>query len=274
MNGNRMIHKYSGETGLGIGFKAGKVTNASINRAKKKLKPLLVLNSRLVSNSHVLATAIFRKATNLGVFGKWVSKNQPSSFQVLSAEQELKYNFQAIRLSFQELSDFLAFDIGGGSTEFISFKDNHYHGKSVGLGLRLLKETCNTHQERLGLFQKELDKVRFKAQGKLIGIGLTASYLSLVVKRIKHYIPSLVHKSCISKIELEELKETIWSKDDDQNSHKTLLGYLMEPHNLEILALSVDFILLILDKFAASEFVVCDYGIAYGYTASWKDLKH
>ncbi|MDZ4122144.1 MAG: hypothetical protein U1C33_06955, partial [Candidatus Cloacimonadaceae bacterium] len=93
----------------------------------------------------------------------------------------------------------------------------------------------------------------------VVGIGLTVYYLAVVIKKCWNWTDDM-RGVVISRQELETLSEAISQRDIPQYQ-----PWLIEPSNADILQISIGFIIQILDKIHASEFIVCRYGISLGF---------
>lgn len=74
----------------------------------------------------------------------------------------------------------------------------------------------------------------------------------------------MIHGAKISRQELEDTRIELESGDASE-----LMRFAMERQSPSFINLSTMFYTLLLDKFGASEFVVCQYGISTGYNL-WK----
>ena len=107
----------------------------------------------------------------------------------LTGYQEAAYDYIGTRFSYPDVRDGIAFDVGGGSTELISFRDSKpVDAVSFHLGCVRLSHLPLDTQE----CAKELHKIRKEypslntASKDLIGIGGTMRYAGLVCNDLYH----------------------------------------------------------------------------------------
>lgn len=266
MSDTSILHSVHAHTGLGIGYKDNKIAKASMDRAKKAISTILEVDKKISHCTNILGTSISREAKNSAKLSEWIAKRYKHSFQIISEQDEIKYNHLAVQASIPNVKEYLAFDIGGGSTEFFNEKAE---GISIPLGLMKLKNMYDYHEDRVSAINLAIDKALTipAIPISIIGIGLTVTYLAMIVqKKIKW--DKAIHNTCIKRQELMKIRDSILKADATE-----YLPYMYEPWNLDILLLSIDFIILILDKNHASEFIVCEYGISLGYNYAKKKSK-
>ena len=265
-----VVHKHHFTTGLAKGYVEGLLAHDSIKNTKAILKEVLDFNKELGISTHVIATSISREARNIDKLSGWLEKTYQLKYNIISERQEIDYNFAAIRSSIDGIEDFIGFDIGGGSTEFICCDNGKQTiGESLDIGLMKLINCYSDKALRIQTINKALEKLSISPSPphRIIGIGLTMAYITLIVKKINKYDPSQVHGQTIRRTELMQLKASLELSDISE-----IQMYMVEPNSREILALSVEFVILILDKYGASEIIVCDYGISLGYI-KWNEKK-
>ncbi len=265
--GNTVIHKSYYTTGLGAGFKHETLKASSISQAKKTLATVLEFSLHLCSRTSIIATSISREAKNITLLSDWVNKKYDLEYTVISEAEEIALNKLAVESSMPNLGEFIAFDIGGGSTELIRSKGN---SSSIALGLLKLRNCYKTHDERVKAIKDALNTVseNYLTPPNVVGIGLTVMFLAMIIRR-RRYWTSDLHNSLIRKRDLVLLNQSIINGESAK-----FLPYVQEPFNLDILQLSIEFIILILDKIAVSEFLVCEYGISLGYIYDKKKNKN
>ncbi len=141
-----------------------------------------------------------------------VSALQETGFEVfpLSGYEEAYYDYRGACLSWPELNDGIAFDVGGGSTELISFRNGEcvdavsFHLGCVRLAhLPLDTEACETEIRKMQAMYPSLDtKVK-----TLVGIGGTVRAAALAASAIYGT------KNIVKTEQFKELFEKIRNKD-------------------------------------------------------------
>lgn len=265
---NRVIHRAHVTTGLGIGFTGGLLNRGSIRNTKHSIEALMTIDSYIESRKSLLATGVCRHAENAGDVLLWATKKYGIQASIISTQDEIRYvKHAAMGLKGGE-EDSIAVDIGGFSTEIIRLSaDSRTKGISLNIGLLHLKEQFSDKQLDI---HKEIDKqlalVPIDTSRRIIGIGLTFSYLAAVIYKLKH--TDSLHGLTISKYQLQSLIANIEAKNECE-----YLPWLLSPLYLPILKLSIAFCISLLDRFSASDIIVCIDGISVGF-ARWTTSKY
>lgn len=190
---------------------------------------------------------------------------QKSDFTIdaLSGEDEAKYDFYGSHLSYPEISEGIAFDVGGGSTELISFSKGEI-GTAMSFPLGCVRlshlplDTIECH--------KEITKARQaypqlnQTVKELIGIGGTCNAAGKLADAIYHC------GSHVSTLQLEEIFHKIIEKDEVylKAFHETVAA---SRHDVFLPGLHM--ILEIANIFQADKINISTTGIREGYL-----LKH
>ena len=132
-------------TRLGGGFTAnGGLTEESMARGIATLSSFSgLLKEHNVKKVRAVATSVVREANNGGEFVRWVKESTGIDVEVIDGNEEALLALKGV-LSCIDLktSHALAFDIGGGSTEYIlSRLDNPIYSESLKLGVVHAAET-------------------------------------------------------------------------------------------------------------------------------------
>ncbi|MDY0151323.1 MAG: hypothetical protein RBS43_03530 [Candidatus Cloacimonas sp.] len=261
----KVVHRVFLTTGLGRNFNNGKLHAGSIRAAKKEMQPLLELDNCLDSEKVLIATGVNRLAENATDILHWVLKKFNITGKVISAEEEIRYvKSTAIALGSGEEAS-LAVDIGGASTEFIKLH-SHFLDKGHSLNLGLLQllskfgDDVVSAKREISLCLKRLP---YKQINSIIGVGLTFTYLAAVIYKVNYSLKDELHGKRITLSQLSCLATAIAEKRVTE-----YLPYLLDDSYLPILKLSSAFCISLLDRFAASEIIVCNDGISVGYALS------
>ncbi len=269
LKNGRTIHKAYYTTALGKNFKGSVISDYRIAKVKQAIKLILELDSYLPTEKVMLCTGISRIAVNYKQLSNWISNKYNINCKLLEAKEETRFAYHAAlaKKSGEEVN--LAIDIGGASTEFIDLSQPHCkHGISLNIGLLTL---YNSYHDDLALaaerIRSELAKIPYQTNCRLIGIGLTYTYLAAVYSKQAHADPDRFDGIRLGKNRLETIL------NDLINGNSTnYIDYLADKKYLPILKLSLTFSINLLDRFAASEIIVCSDGISVGY-ANWKAIK-
>ena len=265
----QVMHKMQVTTALGKNFRRDRISALRLNTVKKAINSLFQLDSSLKSEKVLLATGVMRKAANASSLIDWITNKYGISCQIISAEEEIRYAYYAARnyRSGEEAS--LAIDIGGFSTEVIDLnKEKKQQGISLPFGLITLLNDFDAEIETAeNYIQDKLAAIPYHNCHKLIGIGLTYTYLAAVVYKCSYANNEELEGKAISKKQLQHLGELIAAEAEEE-----YLPFLLEESYLPVLKLSIMFNISLLDRFEVSEIIVCNSGISVGY-AHWLSAK-
>lgn len=263
----KLVHKAHVTTGLGKGFSKGRLSGERITATKHSIKALLELDSQISSEKVFLATGVSRLATNASLIVDWVQKKYQINSRIISAEEEIRYvRSVAVTLGSGEEAC-LGLDIGGASTEFVRL-NKYDKGISLNLGLMQLWHLFGDDYLSAGeSVSRQISTLPYQGISKIVGIGLSFSYLAAVLYKTKHTFTGELNGKTITLNNLHKLLESIQNGRDEE-----YLPWLLDPSYLSILKLSTVFCISVLDRFPASEIIVCEDGISVGY-ALWQTRR-
>jgi exopolyphosphatase/guanosine-5'-triphosphate,3'-diphosphate pyrophosphatase len=183
------------------------------------------------------------------------------SFEIhpLTGEQEASLDYLGTQLSWPNIKDGIAFDVGGGSTELISFKDSKaVQAISFHLGcVRLAHLPLDTDACR-----DEIEKARKKYQSlhtssvSLIGIGGTMRAVTMTMDSLYHC------GNAVSVRDLKELFRMLCLKDE-----KTLkaVEQTVDPARIPVFLPGIHMIIAICDAFDSDTVFFSVTGIREGF---------
>jgi exopolyphosphatase/guanosine-5'-triphosphate,3'-diphosphate pyrophosphatase len=135
-------------TRLGQGVqKNGSLSADAMNRVLDTLAEYMqIASSMSASITDVIATSATRDATNKHKFLQTIKTNTGLDCKVLSGDEEATYTLSGVLGAFQDKSNLLVCDIGGGSTEFIAaVNGKQTNNISLNIGSRRLTEQFLHH---------------------------------------------------------------------------------------------------------------------------------
>lgn len=169
-----------------------------------------------------VATAAIRNAHNGGQLVQQVAEETGINLKIIPGTTEAFISYLGV-INTLDVKDGIIFDLGGGSTELILFKDRKIQ-ESVSLPLGAVNTTSmfNTRNEMApttlsklsGYLQAKLDQYPWvKQKGlPLIGVGGTARTIAKIIQRSKKYPVTKIHNYAYSVPIFEEyftmLKDT------------------------------------------------------------------
>lgn len=227
-----------------------------------------------VEGFYLFGTSAMRDAENTAAYLDNVKEKLGFQIEVISGEAEAELGFVGVSQCFDE--KILIFDIGGGSTEFIYGEDNEIKRMmSINLGcVRCTEEFIfsdpPTFQELELLNEKIYAEFEKRTQGflpskpyRLIGIGGTATTLATIKQELRTYNSEAVHKSTITKDELERMIDNLSGKTIKERQN--IVG--LEVKRADIILAGAFLLLNIFKITGENSFTVCDYdnleGAAY-----------
>ena len=249
---------------LGKGMLNKKLTAEAILRAKKILEDFIIESRNWTDQIYVLGTSCSREATNINDLSQWLEKEFGITYNIISGDEEAHLNGLANIEEFPDQDHFILFDIGGGSTEFTYIKDKMIKQTiSIDLGIRRLINQYQSHDDQINVIRHlllELDG-QFSTKAKLIGIGGTVTSIGAMKLNQKEYSGKAVHGLEIGKSFLIDLIQKV--DNLPQETIKKMLPF--EPGRADILITGLLIVKEILEYFNASDFLVSDRGIQFGY---------
>ena len=254
----------------------GVISDLALSRAIKALREFADL---IRKNQATLLRAITTNAVR-------ISKNRHDVLELIKAEtgltvelvsgsEEAELGSLGIQSAFGN-ADFMSFDIGGGSTEFSFVKSqNEIQVESLPIGAVSLTERyiasdpINEHDYTSltrgidGIILPALhDKRGFSKL--LIGIAGTITNLAAIKHSMAVYDPQLIHKSCLSYSEINDMLVNF--RRLDLAERKQIIG--LEPERAPYILAGTVLIKNILRVLQLSEVTVSEAGLLEGLVLS------
>ncbi|MFN3504850.1 MAG: HU family DNA-binding protein [Caldimicrobium sp.] len=257
---------------LGEGLQEnGNITLEAKERAIEALRKFKELFEKYkVVDYYAIGTAVFRKAKNAKDLLEEIEKKTSFKVKVLSPEEEgrmvvegVLYGIKRLGLS---LNNFLVVDVGGGSTEFIYFKEGKLVDiKSIEIGAVQLKEFFNLRYPLTKrVFQSLTNFVSDQLKGlpkdffeKIIATGGTSSLMGSLDLQLIKLEPVKIHGHIITA---DRLKKLILKLSDYPLSRiKSMKG--MEEGREDIALPGLIILEEVLKYFEKDELLISTYGI-------------
>jgi exopolyphosphatase/guanosine-5'-triphosphate,3'-diphosphate pyrophosphatase len=231
----------------------------------KAIAQIVMIDSKIKSSKHAIGTGVLRNVYNADKLINSLMKKHSLALNVISAEDEAKYVYYAAMPLGDRGEVCVAIDVGGASTELAYFgKGKRYQLTSIPIGLlKLLKECSNSLKMAEVTIAKALEIIPSVKTDKVIGVGLTYTYLARALFKDIYASDKSLHGKVITKSALSAMLETF-----DCGKEHEYIPYLVSDDYLPILMLSAMFLISMLDKFQCKELIVCSHGISSGYARS------
>jgi exopolyphosphatase / guanosine-5'-triphosphate,3'-diphosphate pyrophosphatase len=233
-----------------------------------------VIESYRVDHCAVVATSAVRDASNRDEFLEWVKREAAFEVEILTGEEEARRTLLGIRSGLpDDVTDILALDIGGGSTEFILDRPGHKPVvRSIDIGVVRLCERLLHHDPPT---DKEVRQARAwvarDTQAAMAGAGNyqlatfvgtagTITSLAAMAQKLPAYEPARIHNYRLQLNVIQELERTLLSRK--KADRVGLPG--LEKGREEVIASGAIIIRTVMETLEVSECLVSDLGLREG----------
>jgi len=225
----------------------------------------------------VAGTSILRDAPNSTEILDSIYKEFGLTIHIISGEKEASVTLAGITSCFEDLNEFYALDIGGGSTEYACFKNGLPFWKySLNLGVVHLTERILTSQPAstydLLKLEKEIDnslmslKRRIHSTGyafkplSLFGTAGTATTLAMVDLKLNAYERLKVHGYTLKKANIENIYKQFINKRPDERLN--IIG--VEKGREDVVLAGTAIMLKSIEFFETDRLIVSECGLLEG----------
>ncbi|MCX7793115.1 MAG: Ppx/GppA family phosphatase [Thermodesulfovibrionales bacterium] len=226
-----------------------------------------------------VGTSALREAENSKYFIERVKNETGIDIRVITPEEEAFLTIEGIRLGLELPKEFIAFDIGGGSTEFVISGNGFTELHSVPAGvLKLSRHIRNFPPSKEIIYRISSDiknifsALQSLASGlkpeALIGTGGTVTTLASIDLSLDTYIPERIHghrlffpnlKAIFDRLSTLTLKEMSEIRGMEKGREDIILAGLIT-------------VMEIMKLFSQESIVVSDFGILEGIIKYETDL--
>ena len=222
----------------------------------------------------IVATSAVRDATNRDDFLERVKREVGFEVEVISGEEEARRTLLGIRSGLPVgVTDILALDIGGGSTEFILDRPGQKPViRSIDIGVVRLCERVLHHDPPT---DEELQQVREWViretksavaemgdyrQARFVGTAGTVTSLAAMAQKLPTYEPARIHNYVLRLETIRDLGHTLLSRTKAERVG--LPG--LEKNREEVIAAGAIIIRTIMETLGREECLVSDLGLREG----------
>jgi exopolyphosphatase/guanosine-5'-triphosphate,3'-diphosphate pyrophosphatase len=261
-------------TRLGEGLnRTGKISPEAMERNISVIGEMFeIARQKDVDQIFAIGTMALRTATNANDFIDHIKIKFGISVEIISGDEEARLSFLAVQSSLDiRYGNFLIFDIGGGSTEFISGNDGKIQQKiSLTIGVVRLTEDILISDP---VKQQECDAANKIVQNtfsaiamanpvdRLIGVGATLTTLGAMKLKMENYDPEIIHGAELSFSDVEGLLSLLQSKTIAER--KKIVG--LEPRRADVILAGAMIVSNIMNKINAAEVIISDRGVRHGF---------
>ncbi|TKB70169.1 MAG: Ppx/GppA family phosphatase [Nitrospira sp.] len=233
-----------------------------------------VIDGYQVEQSSVVATSAVRDAVNRDEFFERVKREAGFDVEVISGEEEARRTLLGIRSGLPTgVTDILALDIGGGSTEFILDRPGDKPiVRSINIGVVRLCERVLHHdpptdeevrQAREWVIRETKAAVAGMAdyrQATFVGTAGTITSLAAMAQKLSTYEPARIHNYRLKLETIRELEQRLLSRT--KTERVGLPG--LEKNREEVIAAGTIIVRTIMDALGLRECLVSDLGLREG----------
>lgn len=233
-----------------------------------------VIESHQVEATAVVATSAVRDASNRAEFLARVKAECGLEVELISGEEEARRTLLGIRSGLPVgVTDILALDIGGGSTEFILDRlGQNPITRSIDIGVvrlceRLLRHDPPTEEEvrhaREWITRETKAAVAEMGdyrQATFVGTAGTVTALAAMAQKLPAYEPARIHNYVLKLDRIRELEQTLLSRTKAERIG--LPG--LERNREEVIAAGAIIIRTIMETLRQEECLVSDLGLREG----------
>ena len=233
-----------------------------------------IINGYHVEESSVVATSAVRDAVNRDKFLERAKREAGFNVEVISGEEEARRTLLGIRSGLPAgVTDMLALDIGGGSTEFILDRPGDMPiVRSIDIGVVRLCERVLDHDPPTA---EELQQARewvmreTKAavadmgdyrQATFVGTAGTITSLAAMAQKLPTYEPARIHNYVLKLETIRDLEHTLLSRTKAERVG--LPG--LEKNREEVIAAGAIIIRTTMETLGEEECLVSDLGLREG----------
>lgn len=225
-----------------------------------------------------VATSAVREAANGAEFVRRVHAATGIGIEVIAGEEEARRTLLGIALDLDAPDEFIAIDIGGGSTEFIrACKTEPAARVSTGLGVVKLIERFGigapARSEDLARMLAHLecaiaplpDRIGRAPAGVIVGTAGTVTTLAALELRLARYAPE--------RVQNQRLPRACVAAWFERLSGMSIAARLalpgMEPGRADLIVPGAAVLLTAMRRFEAETLVVSDHGLREGLIVDW-----
>ncbi len=279
-----VLHSSQVITRLGQGAQEKRaLTGSAMERTLDGIEKLLSQAAALKPfRLAAVATHAVRDAKNATTFAQNFEKRFGLALNVIDQQTEAALALKGAAMVVGGKSTILLFDIGGGSTEFVS---RNGAGKITfagnDLGVVRLTETyiksapmvMDEYDRLYAYIKEEVAKIAVnldaKKPFKLVGTAGTVTSMAAVHFHVYPYDPEKINNSVLELKDVEKLLENIGAKSIEERSRLPELQNGRE----DLIIPGIGIVLAVMETFGHSSITVCDSGLREGILLSVIDGK-
>ena len=261
---------------LGEGVDHAKhLSGAAVDRVLQCLKEWReLIDASAVDATAAVATSAVRDAVNRDEFLDRVKRETGFEIELISGEEEARRTLLGIRSGLPVgVTDLLALDIGGGSTEFILDRSGQAPiVRSIDIGVvrlceRVLHHDPPTEDEVRQAREWVVRETRAAVAGMhnyqtatFVGTAGTVTSLAAMAQKLPAYEPARIHNYELQLSTIQEVEQTLLSRK--KSDRAGLPG--LEKGREEVIAAGTIIIRTVMETLGMSRVLVSDLGLREG----------
>ena len=233
-----------------------------------------VIETYRVDACTAVATSAVRDAGNRDEFIGRVKRDIGIDVEIITGEEEARRTLLGIRSGLPPgVTDMLALDIGGGSTEFILDRPGQAPlVRSIDIGVvRLCERVLRSDPPSPAEIQQARDWVRSETEAataamprsstaQFVGTAGTVTALAAMAQKLPSYEPARIHNYRLTLATVQELEETLLTRK--KADRVGLPG--LEKSREEVIAAGAIIIRTVMDTLGMESVLVSDLGLREG----------
>ncbi len=229
-----LIHSEKDGVALGMGgIHRNLITEDAINRALKTLRKFKeTIDFYNVKHVKAFGTSAIRDALNAKEFVGYIQRELDIPIEIINGNKEAELIFSGVARTHDLIIPGIIMDIGGGSTEFIAYKDNHaIEMVSLNIGVSRIyqqfKLSNPLKQHEIDLIESFLDLEScgfFEKRQETILIGASGSFETFYEFIERKPFPECQHALPLKMEELTNiLNEMIFSSEEEREMNPWII---------------------------------------------------
>ncbi|MFO0706455.1 MAG: Ppx/GppA phosphatase family protein [Nitrospira sp.] len=251
------------------------LSGAAIDRVLQCLREWkTVIDDSRVDACTAVATSAVRDAGNRDTFLQRVQDDIGIEVEVITGDEEARRTLLGIRSGLPAgVTDMLALDIGGGSTEFILDRPGHTPiVRSIDIGVvRLCERVLRSDPPSSVEIQQAREWVRGETEAataamprsariQFVGTAGTVTALAAMAQKLPAYEPARIHNYRLTLATVQELEETLLTRK--KADRVGLPG--LEKSREEVIAAGAIIIRTVMETLGMDAVLVSDLGLREG----------
>lgn len=225
----------------------------------------------------VSATSAVRDASNRTDLETAVQRNAFSQLEVLSGEREGELSFLGATRGLETDEPVCVFDIGGGSTEFIS------GGQAISTQMGSVRLTerfvhndpgsaaeLNAMRDEIARRLNEVDEaVPVATAGTLVAVAGTATTMQAIALGLDRYDPDLIHRTTLSAAAAGDVLERLVAMTTAERAALPV----MAPGRADVIVAGALVLVAVLERWGFHEALVSEHDILDGLAAEMLESR-